>query len=1089
MNKHLKDAEGASLLISSELPSFDLSSLAKAMSNHLSESQTSIVSVYRDTIRMDVNSFVISLLNVIKVSDTFKKASFFPLMNEFSPKKNEEAVLGGKIVRSSEKEASKSIQNLHALISVQLDQALDGRDITSFVFDDFFSQISSINASKEVMDTIKALRNGANLQNGQASMQITTAHSKYAKDDIARFFIGREIVYGDWLNEFIEGVKAILRKKGKDDEDTESIARGIFNEAKLEGTQLNRLVHFLEDDALSRARLVNSMRIMQKIALNASFDFKNYVNAISACFDIFVENPTDDENLEIASLKIDVGSVLGDRNNTHLANEFRNVGSYYCLPVWSEISGVMNEDSDFKKLQFESSGNQFKTQERQIIYRFRINGIVPIGEDFSESYNEDKDREPYDDTHSDDYINDVKGKKTRSFDLRVGRNKGIINKEFSNHDHSKGAARRAIFQTIFLTIVSKFIGRDSEIHYNEIKKQIRILIGTIAHQIQTLQSHQLKDYMSRMFVFLEDKSKNFESLGAEMERVIKVSNPQDLFSPSSGSLNQDVIVSISKGILNMANLLGADEDSTNSLLSNPHEEEKIHWFACLSAKSSHALGSLASVRIKTEANEVSLVLDSQGIQSKLQRDVSVTSIPFLMASSYQKNKTGGQTKSKMLRDIFSSERGIEAVLLEKLINKDPDNKKNTQESQELRALSVISISILMYIVLWEIIRRVKALHPHVFLSALRIQEGEESKSMYAISHAINMVISRELNSKMQGIIAHDKNLIYRKRNSVISMLGGLPLFVPSEGDLNRVALISYIVRPSSKVPKSGDQSTYLFIAKSYVLEKQSDGRSMLKVHRVITKNIENIDDIKHPQTILDEIRLMYDEGFRDIIVLSYFYGNRKIGRTKERHSPQSEFKFLSSMNALFSDACIYPMRCDVIPLVRIRKPKINGFEILNMSSQRILGEDSPRRSLIPVYGFATFNTVGGETGKPQSGVNTFFFDSDASINEDARARILGSSNNKGIQRSLLSILKHIHYFESEKQIERVDSFYKPVLYPFDWVNPRQRAEVGEFVAFERTRRDKGDVFVSIPAILTHVSEFLHKMEQTSGHEMSESNES
>jgi hypothetical protein len=119
--------------------------------------------------------------------------------------------------------------------------------------------------------------------------------------------------------------------------------------------------------------------------------------------------------------------------------------------------------------------------------------------------------------------------------------------------------------------------------------------------------------------------------------------------------------------------------------------------------------------------------------------------------------------------------------------------------------------------------------------------------------------------------------------------------------------------------------------------------------------------------------------------------------------------------------------------------------------------------------------VGDDNERPQSGFCTYFFDveqriTDVEMRETVRQNILGVGQAAEIRKSLISVLRAIHFAESEKQ--SIKGVLLPVLDPFDWANPTKTAASGEIEIM--TRRGGRAVLLSLPAVLAHVTKVLHK---------------
>lgn len=84
--------------------------------------------------------------------------------------------------------------------------------------------------------------------------------------------------------------------------------------------------------------------------------------------------------------------------------------------------------------------------------------------------------------------------------------------------------------------------------------------------------------------------------------------------------------------------------------------------------------------------------------------------------------------------------------------------------------------------------------------------------------------------------------------------------------------------------------------------------------------------------------------------------------------------------------------------------------------------------------------------------------------------ILGLGGQDGIRKSLVSVLRAIHFMESEKPASKAVQL--PVLDPYGWVTPVKRATAGELAVI--SRRHNRTVLLSLPAVLAHVTKVLHK---------------
>ena len=171
---------------------------------------------------------------------------------------------------------------------------------------------------------------------------------------------------------------------------------------------------------------------------------------------------------------------------------------------------------------------------------------------------------------------------------------------------------------------------------------------------------------------------------------------------------------------------------------------------------------------------------------------------------------------------------------------------------------------------------------------------------------------------------------------------------------------------------------------------------------------------------------------------------------------------------------MYSPPCDCTCAERYHESAFEALRLADHQEFAVDPADSLLKQLIPTYTFATLSIVGNdEAGRPQSGFCTYFLDSDYQVRnvawrEEVRANILGA--HPEIQASLIAVLRGLHFLEAEQQPE--GTLFKAVLDPFSWVNPDTNAAAGEFQAIGNGRAN-GGVLLSLPALLSHVTDALH----------------
>jgi hypothetical protein len=292
----------------------------------------------------------------------------------------------------------------------------------------------------------------------------------------------------------------------------------------------------------------------------------------------------------------------------------------------------------------------------------------------------------------------------------------------------------------------------------------------------------------------------------------------------------------------------------------------------------------------------------------------------------------------------------------------------------------------------------------------------------------------------------------------------------------------YSTRPCDDHPDLKDADGFVFRAKTYLAEAVEVPFSgyRLSFERMQSHVVENRDAFRSPQLIVEEVSRLHGLGYEHVILISNHYGNRRINRSAQRHSPHTQTTFLDEVATKFSNVNLYMLRRDVFPATRLRNRTRaeSAFEAVRLSDHNefaIMQGDGVVKQLIPAFTFGTLAVVGNdEAARPQSGFCTYFLDTDYQVRnaewrERVRSNIMGSTS--GVRECLLTVLRGLHFLEAEKQLE--GGLFKPVLDPFGWVQPSSTGAAGEIQVVPASRR-KGDVLLSLPALVSHVTDALHR---------------
>lgn len=940
------------------------------------------------------------------------------------------AKTGGRLVHGTEAGTTKALGALREAVNQQLDAALASLDLSSLCAANLDAVLKVM--AKSIGANPPDLPESATMVPVQFAEPGRPAYER--EKDIGRVLSGIEKVDGrNWLELLLSGIQRKLTNDGEDAEDIDEILTAIRTQSERPGSQVKRFLEFLEDEAMARVRLQVCMQLMSAVAAQSTkAGFKSYVRRVRDCFEAFAGAQGD-------SVTLDVSQAFGVSSNVDLATELRKAMFYGCLPVWSEGSVQLFERR--------TAPEHNLPMLREVSYRFRVNGNNP-----------------------------TTGK--QSFDSRLDK---LYSRLLDVEPGSNDIVRRPVAELVFLALVVP-AGIDEDTTSSVLDDAKAIAAALKDDPLGTL-----RELHSR----LVSRSRVMEDLADELIRVLKTKSAS-LVSAANRSVDK-YMVSVHKDIVDWPVVKGLSSGHEEILVKPSAGPDTISWFEHIRVSESPWPGSVASIVVTTELQERSLEPAGDARDVSMSKGLDAPVLPVrLVPYAWQKDSASWEPSIPQPALMFAG-RGIEVEYdLRLLTLKRKQNDEERTKGEQLRAALLAGLSLLVYVCLWELVQRVKGAHPNLTLTLVRLQQtgkagGREADAhdgntaIYAISQALERALTRELPVKLQGLTTQNDardTLRWKTRGALAALLGGQPLRFPQEGSLTKVAVLTYVTRPCDIHPTFPDADGHLFVSRTYVADSEA-GATVLNVERMQSRVVNSKTDFKTPHLILEEIARLRKAGYQHVLLLSHHFGNRHVGRAAERHSPHGTLEFLDEAAKRFPDVHLYPLRRDVFPATRLRKRQSaeSGFEVLRHDAHQKMYQDNAvdvLRSLLPVYTFATLHVVGDE-GRPQSGFCTYFFDaehrlSDFNLNESTRANILGTGFGESVRQSLVSVLRGIHFLESEKPSDKTKLL--PVLDPFSWATPTSTAAAGEVEVI--TRRGGRAILLSIPAVLAHVTRVLHK---------------
>jgi hypothetical protein len=1028
---------GSSALVHARTPSLQLAKLAELLTAALPHDENPLGVGGLPLASLDGNRVLLNTRGVLARLFKHKdfKTAFEPgdasgfIRDMTLPPLGLSAKVGGRLLPGTEANTSKAIERLHEAIRLELDAVLAGQDLKQFTLESLEKALASFAASSST--SVPALPQKASLVQVQFAKDDRKAEER--SHDLARVLTAIETIDGsDWLGVLLGSITNELRRREVDQFEIDAIVTHIRNQRDRPGSQIRRFLDFLEDEALARVRLQVTMRLMGAVAEGASAGLQAYVDRVQACYSLFA-GPKGD------ALPLEVAAAYGVSSNIDLAEELRKALFYLCLPLWPEHSVQLFETRT-------EPTQGFSTQ-REVSYRFRVNGQNP-----------------------------QTGKS--AYATRLDR----LAEQLLDEEADERRVGRYVVQTVFLYLVvpdsatapsTLDIAAEASRIAAEVKQDprgvLRTLLGAMARRISVME--KLADEV-------------IDVLRAKSKRIVAA------VDRAADSLT----VSVLKGIVNWPAVMGMSAPTTEVLIKSEKGPDTIAWFTQLVISDNPVVkGSVASYQVRIQLKERSLVAAGQVQEVTMQRDLSARTVPIRFvpfAISADQRWVPAVTNYR----LFEAGCGVEVQYSTRALTLSQAADTERARAEQLRAATAAAFALLVYIALWELVRRIRQAHGEARLAAtmFRLQlsgkdvpDSDGSAAIYAISQSIEKALACDVAVKLQGIVpsADAEQMKWRKRGALAALLGGQSLMFDMQGALDRVALVSYVTRPCDKHPSHEDSDGYLFLARTYQAVREN-GVSTLQLDRMRSRFVDSRKEFDVPQLILEEVARLRVAGFEHVMLLSHHFGNRHIGRAADRHAPHGSLQFLEEVSKRFPTTRLYTLRRDVFPATRLRKrqPVESGFEVTEYRDHQAMYQDvvaDAQRSLMPVYTFATFAVVGDESGRPQSGFCTYFYDIEQRAADWETAMltqqdILGLGEAAPVRASLISVLCAIHFMESEKPAGGDQLL--PVLDPFDWATPATAASAGELTVIAKSRR-KGKVELVFPAVLAHVTKVLHKETQ------------
>ncbi len=1017
-------SRGASLSVRARTPSIHIGALARIIAkaiptdaNHAGKQAQPLLELRGRKLKIGMGGVMRRLIAMEEFHKLGKDLGF--LCDVDVPRIGTTAKVGARLFRGSDRDASRAIDELQEAVAKLYEALAPAEELHGLL-------------TSDTDDYLKQA--GRGLQLPKLKEDATVVPVEFSSPDSARSDEGKEIARiftaietveaGDWLEKLISGVRKKLQQDGVPE--VEERIRTLEEKRNDPASDVRRLLDWLDEEALARVRLQVTFCIMDVIAEQSTSELlKRYVANVREAFEKIATGEED-------AIVLDASREYGDRNRAVFTEHLQRAMSYQVLPVWPQwamqIFEVRNE-----------SDAGFATR-REVSYRFRINGTNP-----------------------------ETGKS--AFESRLDRLEERLLPATKTELVSRGIADLALLHLAIPSTQSE-------------EQDVRSRAVALADSLERAPQETLR----ALFKGLRERSGVMDQIASDLITTVRAKGKKIIHAVSRSV--RKYYITVQRGIVDWNALVSLASTRTDVFVKRGGgPDDKIAWFGHLVVgEDPAAVSGLASYAVETSLSQRSVNAAGAPKSYKIRRAKNTRTLAVrIVPIEFNAEWRVIEAAVALFDPAFGVELEYDPRVLTMTRNRAAIDKDKAPLDQ-MRSAACCAFTLVSYVCLYELLRRLKAVEGGLdVVHIMRVQskgrdaEDEDGEqAVYAISHALERALGRDVHCKMQGYnLGETRNTDYRMRGAMTALQGGLPIRIEGDasGVLEKVALLSYVTRPCDTHPDYAGSDGFLFMTRSYKAHLDN-GALTLATDGMQSRYVPTREALREPQVILEEITRLHHEGFKHILLLSHHYGNRHIGRAAERHAPHATLEFLHQIARRFSGVYVYPLRRDVLPATRLRRrmESESAFEVASFRAHEELSELRTKhllRSLMPVYTFATLYVVDAD-GQPQSGFCTYFLDEvhDASTEwfQVIRNHMVGLGDAKPIHDDLIAVLRALHYLESEKIATRQQRL--PVLDPFDWATPATSASAGELTVMRR--RGKGTVQLSFPAILAYASRVLHK---------------
>lgn len=969
------------------------------------------------------------------------------------PKSAARAHLGGRITPDSEGRLRTAMERLTRAIDAEIDAAgAAGFDPSGLAAADASALLNQL-ASQLGIAPGDRLQGPTRIAHMRLSPVGATQQSR--QEDVARYLAAIEEVEGTrevHIARFVEALRARLDQEDYPERTVQGALTHHSHQAATTGTQLSRFFDFLGDEALARVRLQVASRMMDTLADAAEERQQAHPERGLPLLTAYTRRATGLlEALATQGLPVNLSAVYGKAGDLDLRSHATTAAFVTCLPVWPQWMTQM-----FEERHDASVRNPLGDVTRELTYRFRVNGPVPDMPGMSAFENRLRRMEEY--------------------WLRLGP---------TGQEEAPQRVARSLAELVFLWAVipaSPSMPASGE----DALQAAEQLVLRLEHNGRPALVQALQELRQRVPT-VDEITKTLIGLMRTKGTVL---------TRSAIGRSWTYHINILREVVDLAR--AAEKVDRPLRCSTSPSQEQIDFLENIRVTSDQSFSrALFSIQVNVRLSEYSLQLAGEHETLTLARrqPKHLAQVVWRPYSAKLKEQTATWTPALASDQPWLAPGRVE-------IQYSPNNLRwpptvaTTPEGLQLLAATRVALAVLVYVTLLRLFQRAAPDGGRLLVSMLRLQQdGAESdvysgeESLYAAAQAIEMLLGRDADLRMQGVVLDGgPNEKYKRKGAYTALSAGFPLvFAQREGERPVIGVISFAARPANDHPEQLDlPGNRLVLARTYVAGPTEEPFRGYAVRCASTQTeiIEN-PDLPLPPAVEREIgRLHAQEKCQHIILLEHRFGQRRAGNEAARSRLRRQDALLTYLTSQYPQVTIYPLVRDTFSATRLRVREIateDAFEIVRPGEHfDVLTEKSRqlRHAYTPVYSLATLHVVGGADAraeKPQSGFCTYFLlrDDLAPVEpvEQMRANLILPTSP--VRQGLIGVLRSIHYLEAERAIG--PSSVQPVLDPYDWMAPLNVGKVGEVIVHARSRSAHGTVSLSITAVLDIVSRVVHAL--------------